>query len=346
MPDDPPRRAKPAQRSRTKAEPRRGTEAEPRGAAAAKPPPSAETEPPPSAETEPRGRTEVESRHAEAAKLPPSAETKPPPSAETEPAPSAETESRRRAEAVSRRRTAAEPRRADARRNRTRILEAALEAFAAEGRLVPLDDIARRAGVGAGTVYRNFPTKEALFTAVITERFESIIEEARSLADADDPGERFYGFLMWVVERAMFNHAICEALALEEGIKAFAAGVEEEFNAALGALLQRAQAAGDVRADIDLRDVRALMAGCVVTERMRRADGPPGRMTALACDALRPAAVTKLRDESPTMSRNESRCEVCGTPLAAARTGRPARFCGAACRQKAHRRRSAAAKSG
>ncbi|MEU6747621.1 TetR family transcriptional regulator [Spirillospora sp. NPDC046719] len=330
MPDDPPRRPKAAQRSRTKAEPRR--------ADAAEPPPRAETEPPPSAETEQRRRTEVESRHTEAAKLPPHAETKPPLSAETE--------SRRRAEAVSRRRTAAEPRRADARRNRTRILEAALEAFAAEGRLVPLDDIARRAGVGAGTVYRNFPTKEALFTAVITERFESIIEEARSLADADDPGERFYGFLMWVVERAMFNHAICEALALEEGIKAFAAGVEEEFNAALGALLQRAQAAGDVRADIDLRDVRALMAGCVVTERMRRADGPPGRMTALACDALRPAAVTKLRDESPTMSRNESRCEVCGTPLAAARTGRPARFCGAACRQKAHRRRSAAAKSG
>ncbi|KAB2387957.1 TetR/AcrR family transcriptional regulator [Actinomadura montaniterrae] len=226
------------------------------------------------------------------------------------------------------------------------MLQAALEAFAAEGRLVPLDDIARRAGVGAGTVYRNFPTKEALFTAVITDRFESIIEEARSLAGADDPGERFYGFLMWVVERAMFNHAICEALALEEGIKAFAAGVEEEFNEALDALLRRAQAAGDVRADVDLRDVRALMAGCVVTERLRRADGPPGRMTALACDALRPSAVTKVRDESPPPSRNESRCEVCGTPLAAARTGRPARFCGAACRQKAHRRRSAATKSG
>ncbi|QKG27384.1 TetR/AcrR family transcriptional regulator [Actinomadura verrucosospora] len=243
------------------------------------------------------------------------------------------------------RRTEAEPRRADARRNRRRILEAALEAFAAEGRLVPLDDIARRAGVGAGTVYRNFPTKAALFTAVITDRFESIIEEARSLADADDPGERFYGFLMWVVERAMFNHALCEALALEEGGGTFAApGVQEEFDEALGALLRRAQAAGDVRADVDLRDVRALMAGCVVTERVRRADGPPGRMTALACDALRPTAVTKIRDETRPPFRNESRCEVCGTPLAAARTGRPARFCGAACRQKAHRRR--AAKSG
>jgi hypothetical protein len=129
-------------------------------------------------------------------------------------------------------------------------------------------------------------------------------------------------------------------------VRTFGAGVEEEFNAALGDLLRRAQAAGDVRADIDLQDVRALMAGCVVTERLRRADGPPGRMTALACDALRPTTVTKLRDESPPPSRNESRCEVCGTPLTAAPTGRPARYCGAACRQKAHRRRSAAAKSG
>ena len=95
-----------------------------------------------------------------------------------------------------------------------------------------------------------------------------------------------------------------------------------------------------------LSRLRALMAGCVVTERLRRADGPPGRMTALACDALRPAAVTKHRDESPRIVRNESRCEVCGTPLTTARTGRPPRFCGPACRQKAHRRRSAAAKSG
>ncbi|MDL4813938.1 TetR/AcrR family transcriptional regulator [Actinomadura opuntiae] len=265
--------------------------------------------------------------------------------------PGADAESRRvdaesrRVDAESRR-VDAEPRRADARRNRQRILQAAMEAFATEGRLVPLDDIARRAGVGAGTVYRNFPTKEALFTAVVTDRLRDIVEEARALGGADDPGEQFYGFLMWVVERAMFNHALCDALALEEGIKAFAVGLEEEFNEALEVLLRRAQDAGQVRADVDIRDVRALMAGCMVTERMRRADGPPGRMTALACDALRPTPVTKLDNETRSPSRNEGRCEVCGTPLTAARTGRPARFCGAACRQKAHRRRSAAPKSG
>lgn len=240
----------------------------------------------------------------------------------------------------------APPRRADARRNRQRILEAALEAFAAEGPLVPLGAIARRAGVGAGTVYRNFPTKEALFTAVITDRLERIVAEARALAEAPDPGEAFYGFLMWVVERAMFNHALCDALAMDEGIKAYAAGVDEDFTEALGVLLRRAQSAGEARSDVDILDVRALMTGCLFTERARRADGPPGRMTALACDALRLRTVTKQRNETETTSHNETRCEICGTPLAPARTGRPARFCGPACRQKAHRRRSTAAKPG
>lgn len=107
------------------------------------------------------------------------------------------------------------PRRADARRNRERILQAAYEAFASDGRLVPLDDIARRAGVGAGTVYRNFPTKEALFEAVVTQRIEQIIREAQALADAVDPAEAFYGFLMRVVERAMYNHSLCDALATD-----------------------------------------------------------------------------------------------------------------------------------
>ena len=64
----------------------------------------------------------------------------------------------------------ARPMRADARRNRARVLEAARAVFAEEGLAVPLDEIAARAGVGAGTVYRHFPTKEALFEAVVTDR--------------------------------------------------------------------------------------------------------------------------------------------------------------------------------
>ena len=81
--------------------------------------------------------------------------------------------------------------RADARRNRAKVLAAAEEAFAVDGLAVPLDDIARLAGVGAGTVYRHFPSKEALFQAVVLERIEQFAEEARGLAAAEDSAARF-----------------------------------------------------------------------------------------------------------------------------------------------------------
>ncbi|GAA2412860.1 TetR/AcrR family transcriptional regulator [Actinomadura vinacea] len=213
--------------------------------------------------------------------------------------------------------------RADARRNRDRVLIAAQEAFAEAGMLVPLDEIARRAQVGAGTVYRHFATKEALFAEVVADRIRQIVAEARSLADADDPGEAFYGFFAKVVERAAFNRAVCECLQDEVGV----VRLRDDFDVALVDLLRRAQHAGAVRADVDLHDVRALLVGCLAMERGRQA---PGRMAALVCDALRP--VTKPLD------RNET-CEICNAALSSSATGRPARYCSAACRQKAHRRR-------
>ncbi|MFE0187029.1 TetR/AcrR family transcriptional regulator [Streptomyces sp. NPDC059008] len=233
--------------------------------------------------------------------------------------------------------------RADARRNRALVLQAARFAFEEKGLGVPLGEIARRAGVGAGTVYRHFPSKEALFRATIVERIELFTDTARDLIDVEDPGGVFFRFLSSVVRLASRNKALCDALAAA-GAGRFepSPGVGRDFDEALEALLARAQQAGAVRKDVGITDLRALLVGCLAMEQAASAADPEsaaqGRMTVLMCDALRAGpAVTKLPPGAA--NRNESRCEVCGTAIAVARTGRPARFCGGACRQKAHRAR-------
>src|ERR1700733_1759307 len=93
----------------------------------------------------------------------------------------------------------AKPLRADAVRNRERVLGAAYETFASEGIGVPLDEIARRAGVGAGTVYRHFPTKDDLFRAVIEDRMGKIVVDGRKLFDEPDRSEVLFDFLRKLV---------------------------------------------------------------------------------------------------------------------------------------------------
>src|SRR5262245_28258757 len=93
--------------------------------------------------------------------------------------------------------------RADARRNRDRVLEAARRAFAEQGYAVPLDEIAAAAGVGPGTVYRHFPTKEALFEAVSVANVQDLAADARARAEAADPGSALAGFLDRLTEQAL-----------------------------------------------------------------------------------------------------------------------------------------------
>ncbi|QTZ93037.1 TetR/AcrR family transcriptional regulator [Streptomyces auratus] len=235
------------------------------------------------------------------------------------------------------------PSRADARRNRALVLQAARFAFEEQGLGVPLGEIARRAGVGAGTVYRHFSSKEALFRATIVDRIELFTDTARDLADVTDPGPVFFRFLASVVRLAARNKALCDALeAAGAGRFEPSPGVGKDFDDALEVLLGRAQEAGAVRQDVGIADIRALLVGCLSMERARAGadtdDGVQGRMTELMCEALRPErTVTKL--PAGPAKRNGSRCEMCGAALATARAGRPARYCGGACRQKAHRAR-------
>src|ERR1700754_1770869 len=107
----------------------------------------------------------------------------------------------------------ARPLRADAARNRVRVLEVAYETFAAEGLAVPIDEIARRAGVGAGTVYRHFPTKEALFGAVIRDRLELMVSAGRAMLESSEPGEALYSFIREMVFQGCTDMSLAQAMA-------------------------------------------------------------------------------------------------------------------------------------
>jgi AcrR family transcriptional regulator len=144
--------------------------------------------------------------------------------------------------------------RADAARNREKVLRAAREAFAESGYGVPLDDIAARAGVGPGTIYRHFPAKEALFEAVATARIEDLLADAHSLTGSADPGGAFFGYLARVAAESAAKRDLPDAISIEGSLR-------DELNAALDLLLRRAQQAGAVRGDVRTPDLIVLLKG-------------------------------------------------------------------------------------
>ncbi|PRC46084.1 TetR family transcriptional regulator, partial [Mycobacterium sp. ITM-2017-0098] len=161
----------------------------------------------------------------------------------------------------------ARPLRADAARNRARVLEVAYDTFAADGLAVPIDEIARRAGVGAGTVYRHFPTKEALFVAVIDDRLRRISEGARALLTSEGPGEALFAFLREMVRTGATDHGLVDALVgYGLDLETAAPGAETAFLAMLGELLSEAQQAGTVRVDIGVAEIKALLVVCKVPQ--------------------------------------------------------------------------------
>jgi AcrR family transcriptional regulator len=152
--------------------------------------------------------------------------------------------------------------RADARRNRDRLLAVADEVFATQGAGASTDDIARAAGVGIGTLFRHFPTKEALLAAVFEARLRHLAEQARHLSATQDPGTSFAIFFRQVISEARTRLTLVDALALEGiDISLPAGDAKQDFNAALGQLLGRAQQAGAVRSDVRLSEVVALIVG-------------------------------------------------------------------------------------
>ena len=246
--------------------------------------------------------------------------------------------------------------RADARRNRALVLAAAQRAFAEYGASVSLAEVARRAGVGAGTVYRHFPTKTELLEAVMQQRIDRLATMAAEHLDAPDPGAAFFAVCTEVVVSTPRTQALCDLVQSDDGWpKALLRGAGARFHQALGALLTAAQRQGSVRPDIEIADVLDIFTGCVAIQQRQRPGGSLIRAAAITLDAMRATPeiwpVTKP-DADPTKSnetasRNEtstnSRCPICGTAMRPTGTGRPPRYCSAACRQKAHRQRTARA---
>ena len=183
--------------------------------------------------------------------------------------------------------SAQRPQRADARRNVERVLRAAEEVFATEGLAVPIDEIASRAGVGVGTVYRHFPTKQALFQAVVMVRLEALVERAKELSEAPDPGEAMFTFVADLVELAVQKRDLTDDLAQDGFDDEVHAAIKGELQRAFDVLLQRAQRAGAVRDDVGSTDITALLMGtCLVADRHggRQATA---RLVGVICDGLR-----------------------------------------------------------
>jgi AcrR family transcriptional regulator len=181
------------------------------------------------------------------------------------------------------------PLRADARRNRGRVLDAARSAFAAEGSDASLDEIARRAGVGAGTVYRHFATKEALFEAVVLDRIGELIEEARARSVDPDPGRAFSSFVELLAREGALKRDLVETLG-SDGIhlQLGEAPIVRVLIDVLGELLGRAQRAGAVRGDIGVNDVMALLTGAAYAICHSRSDDEQTRrLLAIMHDGLR-----------------------------------------------------------
>jgi AcrR family transcriptional regulator len=183
--------------------------------------------------------------------------------------------------------------RADARRNRERVLQTAQQLFAAEGLGVPLDEIARRAGVGPGTVHRHFPAKEALYLAVAADQFGQLIAEAEVLAAAGDPAALFTLLARMVVTGAE-NAAVKSALAAAElDLRTAAPQVAADLTSHVAGLLSRAQAAGAARQDVTADEVMALVAGAFAAIQHAGAGAAASRtrsahIAEIMLDGLRP----------------------------------------------------------
>lgn len=213
------------------------------------------------------------------------------------------------------------PLRADAERNRQRLIEAATAIFCERGLEVGVGEIAERACVGRGTLFRNFPSKEDLIAAVVVERIRDSVARGRAALEAPDPGEALFELIDQSVGRSQTDRALFEALddawLTNDEIRA----AHSELLGVIDALLRRAQAAGAVRPDVGAVDVLMLVKGVCEANRSFQHLDPSlaGRQLDLAWAAIATAEAQRgLRGQAPSVETLERAV----TPAAPAPHGR------------------------
>ena len=181
------------------------------------------------------------------------------------------------------------PMRADAVKNRARILEAAEEIFATEGISVPVDRVAERAGLGVGTLYRHFPTKEALFEAIVVSRLEQLLELVRAQCAAQDPGPALFSFLREFAGQASAKRDLFDALGSAGiDIKSQCFETMDEMKRNIDVLRQRAVDVGAVRSDVSSEEMIGLIVGtCQAGGHDGIDEAAVQRMVEIVCDGLR-----------------------------------------------------------
>jgi len=186
--------------------------------------------------------------------------------------------------------TPARPMRADAQRNYARLLAAASAAFIEHGADdVSLEEIARRAGVGIGTLYRHFPTRQALLEAVYRDQVDLLSARAEELLQAESPGDALADWLRALVRFMSTKRSLTTAMLASGTDSELLSACGQVIHGAAQALLARAQQAGAVRPDADVKDlVRLVHAVNIATERAPADPGQADRMLALILDGLRP----------------------------------------------------------
>ena len=152
--------------------------------------------------------------------------------------------------------------RADAERNRVRLLETAKAAFAEKGAGASLDEIARTAGVGAGTLYRHFPTRDALIEAVYRNEMAQLVDAATTLTETRAPVAALREWLVLFVDYMVTKRGMSEALnSLVNGTSELYSTSADQLRRAIAKLIDRAVASGDIRLDIDPLDLLRALAG-------------------------------------------------------------------------------------